>query len=113
MLKFLGTVEGVKTNVRTNKKDGSTWEEHFLGLSEKKQGGYCDEKIIHDIKLTKQAIDSGAYQLYEKLVGKSVEVEFFIAIRSYNDKAYMDWIVTGDGTPVSVEGKPAGNLKVA
>lgn len=113
MLKFLGIVEGVKTTARKNKNDGSTWNEYHLGLSEPKAGGYGDEKIIHDIKLTQKSMDAGAYSLYEKLVGKKVEVAIFITARSWNNNAYMDWIISDNGAPISVDGKPSGNLKVA
>jgi len=113
MLKFSGTVEGVKVTSRANKNNGETWEEYHLGLSEPKAGGYGGEKIIHDIKLTKAAIDNGMRNHYESLSGKKVEVEIFITARSWNNNAYMDWIIAGEGRPISVDGKPPGIVKAA
>lgn len=106
MLKFSGTVKGVKSVPRHNKNNGETWEEIFLGVSEPKEGGYGGEEIIHDVKLTKQCIESGMRTYYENLVGKRVEIPVFITARAWNGKAYMDWFLSGEGRPISVEGKP-------
>jgi len=113
MLKYLGVVKGVKTVERKNKNNGEIWNEYFLGLSEPKTGGYGGEEIIHDIKLTKQSIDAGMDKHYETLVGKKVEVSIFVTARAWNNNAYIDWIISGEGRPISVDGKPAGAIKAA
>lgn len=113
MLKFLGIVEGVKTLNKSNKDNSKTWDEYYVGVSEPKAGGYNGEKIIHDIKLTREAMDAGMYKYYESLVGKRVEVPIFFSARAWNNNAYVDWIVSGNGKPVSIDGKPATDIKAA
>ncbi len=113
MLKFLGIVKGIKTLNKQNKDGSKKWDEHWLGLSSPKHGGYDGEQTITDIRLTQKAVDNGMINEYTNLIDKRVEVAIYISARAWKDRAFVDYGLEGEGLPISVEGKPPALRKAS
>lgn len=84
-----GEFLGVRTEDKTNRNTGETWQEYFFGISIPVPKGYEGQTVTIDVKLPKAAIQNGEQNRVQEFVGKFVLVPINVMARAYQDKAYI------------------------
>ena len=108
MLIFRGVVKGIKT-LNLVSRNNEAYQKTLLGIANPKPNGYEGEEIIKEFELSKTQINSGIVTEYNNLIGKKVEIQVWYQAsgdaRQGHKAVYETWRLSGDGRPLSVEGK--------